>query len=242
MPAGITLNLNTHTVRGLDRNPFQVFHALREHSKGGGYAPTGIESGLHDAVQLHVPLDISMTITVATTDFDNFTELSRSMFGGQSHDLIEKIARTKFQRPQYGEALSNEYVGNDRIISLKFVLAGKETLVDVRVDIKGLLRLLCDSSVINPEKPSNIRFVLNDGTPKSDIAEEITMPIVTLRQTMFLYFTDLLHKISMDATLEISNVWINGHGLILDSAGAQRNTHVRMQPVGSPKSITNRWV
>jgi hypothetical protein len=82
-PAGITLDLNTHTVRGLDHNPFQMFRAFRM-----------IDRGLHDAVQLHVPLDISMTSTVATTDFGSFTELGKLMFGGRSQHIIEKIAQT----------------------------------------------------------------------------------------------------------------------------------------------------
>ena len=36
-PTGITVDLNTHTVQSLDRNPFQVFHAFQG-------------TGLHDAV------------------------------------------------------------------------------------------------------------------------------------------------------------------------------------------------
>jgi hypothetical protein len=71
---------------------------------------------------------------------------------------------------------------------------------------------------MDPKKLSNIRFVLKYGTLKSE--EEITMPIATLSQTVFLCFTDLFQNISMDAMPEMPDIWINGHVLVLDSAGA----------------------
>jgi hypothetical protein len=157
------------------RNPFQMFRPFYT-----------IDHGLHEALQLHVSLDISMTSTVATTDFGSFTELSKLMFGGQSQDIIEKIAQTKFGQPPLFKTLSGEYATNDRTISLNFEVAGTKTLTDVRIHINGLLRLLCSSSVMGPKKPANIIFVFKNGMLKSKSKEEITMPIATLKQSVFL--------------------------------------------------------
>jgi hypothetical protein len=95
-------------------------------------------------------------------------------------------AQTKFGQPALFKILSGEYATNDRTISLNFEVVGTKTLTDVRIHIHGLMRLLCNSSVMDPKKPANLRFVLKNGTLKSKSKEVITMPIATLKQSVFL--------------------------------------------------------
>jgi hypothetical protein len=86
VPEGIIVNLDTHTAHGLDLSSFRVFREFRPYHRTD--EPARLPYGPLNAISMHVPLEVEMTSTTATTDFNGFSQLNDIMTYTQPDDVI----------------------------------------------------------------------------------------------------------------------------------------------------------
>jgi hypothetical protein len=142
-PKGITVDLDTHTAHGLDLSPFRVCRKFRDYCLGS--------SEPLQAIQKYVPVTVEMTSTTEETDFEDFSQFN-TIFFTKNADLVENIVRRKFDTA----------TATGPAILLDFVLSESHTLSDLRINIKGLMRLLSHSYLTKSEKQTAVRFRLKE--------------------------------------------------------------------------------
>jgi hypothetical protein len=212
-PDGVLIDLDTHTVHGLNIAPFQLNHALRDHSVNRATCMSTIT--------------IKMTSTKAVTDFNGFALLQEFCQGYPS----------KHQHGMLGHVVHTRCSGQPLVISLEHQVPTLTTLSDVRVNIKGMIRLLCNYDL---HRKSTVHLTLYCSSTSAPRNEAVIVPVVNLQRGLFLLLSDVFEQgvtrtpRKLTRTTPVPDVWIDGHGRIISASSPALAT------ITSPLSVKFR--
>jgi hypothetical protein len=160
-----------------------------------------------------------MTSNKLVTDFNNFNLLLQGL-----------NIKSSQRRVLANLILPGQVDVKPVIISLHIAISTiTETLTDVRINIKGLMRVLADISF---PKNSEIHLTLSCGFGARKRKEQTVIPVASLRQGLFLLLSDILSKdvqqyrSAINQRTPLPNIWINGHGKIINASYSKLASNV----------------
>jgi hypothetical protein len=202
-PEGILIDLDTHTIFGLNLGLFHVDRTSRGHS--------------NSRVSSMSTITIKMTSTKAVTDFDGFALLEDFCQGypsKQMHGMLSHIVLTRCS-------------GQPVVISLELLVPTPTTLSDVRINIKGMIRLLGNDG-LHPK--STIHLTLNCSSTTGLRKEEAVIGVAKLQQGLFLLLPDVFEQGAtgkprkLTNTTPVPDIWIDSHGTIINASSPALGT------------------
>ncbi|KAH6853011.1 hypothetical protein BKA58DRAFT_450321, partial [Alternaria rosae] len=205
-PDEIIIDLNTHTVRGLDF----------------GIARTGLvlRRTIGKLVSRLSQISIKMTSKKPVTDFDGFKKLEDLLLKKLNHCAV------------LGAMLSSWPESNTQTLILEMACAEVTALSAVRIDIKDLMILLCDGY---SRHDSTIRITLTPPSHIGAPQQSTTVSTETLLRQTFLLLSDYIIQAEeeLSESLDITTVkallgeldpfpdlWIDGYGNFLHASTA----------------------
>ena len=218
-PTGITFDLDTRTVHGLNMSALQLNRQSRYH-----YQAT--------IVAQHNDITVKATSAVSPTSFNDFAALVDLAFHNDypsDHKTTVLFDTIAFARSDLSEPMDPGNIS--RTFALNFDLATFTPLSEIRIDVKRLIAILVGHNLL----PSGVRQYLgikhyptlhltttirtSVRYPKDTKTAQVdaTFSVEDLAQSIFLLLSDFLQQCPLEnpRDLKLPEIWIDGNGKLL---------------------------
>jgi hypothetical protein len=186
----ITLDLNAHTVHGLNMCLLHINEKLRSVAIRKMFGKN------------KAPKAFKLTTTKNTTSFEEFGRLIDLYFESHVQDLLHYILLSSLRA--WGSAKSKETE-----IVLQFEVDSEVQLAALRIKMNGFLSMLCSPREFKIHDDATLVIASS-----SNLSCKI--PIWQLRFDIFLYLTHLLRQLPQETLPGMPEIFIDGHCNIVD--------------------------
>tara|TARA_R110002003_G_scaffold279_8_gene18081 strand:+ start:10527 stop:12452 length:1926 start_codon:yes stop_codon:yes gene_type:complete len=166
------------------------------------------------AVCSRIPLVFHFRSTESITDFQRFQPLKDI--------LLDKPTTQDWNEPNLVNAFCNiiklSFAAKRGMagIWLNFAIASHTTPTEPRINLSGIIDVLCRPNKCEISNKTEIRVALSHVDSGQAYGRASAFTMLSLREQLFLYFTDLLRQFPLDKWPYVPEVWVDKSGTLVD--------------------------